>query len=57
MNNSNNTNYSRIGPAVASQTSKNKVYSANSYHSLLYTLDDTHVYPLYKQAVMCEDRY
>lgn len=53
----NNTNYAHIVPAVASQTSKNKVYSAHSYHSLLYTLDDTHVYPLYEQAVLNEDRY
>ena len=53
----NDTQYSAIGEAVASKTATLKVYSAHSYHSLLYTLDDTHVYPLYEQVILSEDRY
>lgn len=53
----NSTKYSVLGEAVASKTATLKVYSARSYHSLLYVLDNTHVYPLYQQVIMNEDRY
>lgn len=54
----NNATIAKVGgEAVASVSKEGKVYSALSCHSLVRNLDDTHVYPLYKQVQKSEDRY
>lgn len=53
----NNATIANVGfEAVASVSKAGEVYSALSCHSLVRNLDDTHVYPLYKQVQMSEDR-
>lgn len=53
----NNATIANVGfEAVASVSKTGKVYSALSCHSLVRNLDDTHVYPLYKQVQLNEDR-
>lgn len=54
----NNAAIANVGSeAVTSVSKSGKVYSALSCHSLVRSLDDTHVYPLYMQVQMSEDRY